>query len=194
MYKYLITSIAFIIMVVCSNHLYGQQKYEKESRLNETNVPFSALDFIDSLEIEGKIKWYLEEGINHTSIEAKFKLNKQKYSIEFDSLGNLEDIEIQIEWDELQKSLRDSISSQLSKDCIKHKIKKIQIQYSGDRSALLYKIKTGKSANNYIVRYEIIVRCKHVKNVALFEYLFSDTGQILTTSKLIFKNSNNLEY
>ena len=194
MFKHIFTGIIIILFTICFNQLYAQQKYEKESRLKEKDVPSKALNFIDSLEVGRRIRWYLEEVFERRSIEAKFKLNNQKHSIEFDTIGNLEDIEIQMKWSELQKPLRDSISFYLGEDCKKFKIQKVQIQYSGDRSILLAKIKTRKSADNYIVRYEIVVKCCNTKNVRLFEYLFSNTGEKLAISQIIFKNSSNLEY
>lgn len=194
MLKPIITGIVFGILAICSIPLNAQEKYEKESRLKAKDVPSEALGFISSLEVPGKMRWYFEEGIERNSVEAKFKYNNEKYSIEFDTLGNLEDIEIKMKWKHLQKTLKDSITAQLLEDCKKFKIQKVQIQYSGDRSILLSKIKTGESTGNYIVRYEIVVKCSKARDVALFEYLFSHTGQQLSVSKIIFKNSSNLEY
>lgn len=194
MFKHIIAGIALLFLAIFSNQLYAQIKYEKESRLKEKDVPTIALDFIDSLAVGRKVRWYFEEGLNRTSIEAKFKMNDQKYSIEFDTVGNLEDVEIQLDWDELNKSLRDSIDFYLGHDCKKFKVKKIQIQYSGDRSVLLPKLKTGESRGNYIVRYEVVAKCCKEENVTLLEYLFSDSGQKLTVSQIVFKNSSHLEY
>lgn len=194
MSRHIFIRIIMVLFVICCNQLYAQQKYEKESRLREKEVPKKVLCFVDSLEVGSRIKWYLEEGLEHTSIEAKFRLNNQKHSIEFDAIGNLEDIEIQMKWDELQKPLRDSISFYLGIDCEKIKIRKVQIQYIGDRFNLLAKIKTGESADNYIVRYEIVVKCCNPKDVSLFEYLFSNTGEKIAVSQIVFKNSSNLEY
>lgn len=194
MLKHIITGIVFFFFAIGSNHLFAQNKYEKESRFKEKEVPSIALDFIGSLAVERKVRWYLEEGFDRTSIEAKFKMNNQNYSIEFDRLGNLEDIEIQVKWGELRKSLKDSVSFYLGQDCKKFKIRQIQLQYSGDHSVLLSKIKTGESTDDYIVRYEIVVKCCHDNNVNLFEYLFSDSGQKLTVSQIVFKNSSHLEY
>lgn len=194
MFKRVIAGIAFFVLAMVFNHLYAQIKYEKESRLKEKNVPSIAFNFIDSLAVKRKVKWYLEEGFNRTSIEAKFKMNNQKYSIEFDTVGILEDIEIEIKWDVLNKTLRDSINFYLGQECKKFKILRIQIQYLGDRSVLLSKIKTGESTEDYIIRYEIVVKCCNEDNVNLFEYLFSDSGQKLAVSQIVFKNSSHLEY
>lgn len=194
MFKYIIAGIALFFIAIFTNQLYAQVKYEKESRLKEKDVPTIALDFIDSLAVGRKVRWYLEEGFDRKSIEAKFKMNNQKYSVEFDTVGNLEDVEIQLKWDGLNKTLRDSIGFYLGQDCKKFKIRRIQIQYSGDHSILLYKIKTGESTDDYIVRYEVVVKCCNENNVNLFEYLFSDSGQKLTVSQIVFKNSSHLEY
>jgi hypothetical protein len=70
-----------ILFAICSNQLNAQQKYEKESRLKEKDIPIKAHHFIDFLVAGNRIRWYLEEGLERTSIEAKFKLNNQKYSI-----------------------------------------------------------------------------------------------------------------
>ena len=180
--------------MVCSVRTYAQQKYEKESRLGEADVPPLANSFIDSLAVPGKVKWYLEEGFDRKSIEAKFSFRNEKYSVEFDTLGRLEDIEIQQKWSDLAKPLRNTIATQLQEDCKNFKIQKVQIQYSGEQSILLSKIKTGQAIGDYTIRYEIIVKCAKAKEINLFEYLFSNQGQKLTASKIVFKNSSNLEY
>ena len=183
-----------ILWAFCCQTAHAQQKYEKESRIKESEVPTQALAFIDSLEIEGKMRWYLEESIDHQSVEAKFKLNDQKYSIEFDLEGKLKDVEIQMPWIDLPQVLRDSISSHLKRDCKRSKVRKVQIQYTGPREVLLSRIKTGIDTDNYVVRYELVIKCAQPGDVSLYEYLFSDTGQALSRSLIIIKNSTNLEY
>ncbi|MBK8556002.1 MAG: hypothetical protein IPL65_09675 [Lewinellaceae bacterium] len=194
MFKQIVFTITFLVFTICSDHIYAQKKYESESRLKEKYVPSTALDFINALTVERKVKWYLEEGLYRKSIEAKFTMNNRKHSIEFDTLGNLEDIEIRIKWGELNRTLRDSIGFYLGQDCAKYKIKRIQIQYSGDPSILLPKIKTGESTEYYTTRYEIVVKCRSKNDVNLSEYLFSDSGQKITVSQIVFKNSSHLEY
>jgi hypothetical protein len=194
MNRYVLITLVWGWCFVFPNAIFAQQKLEKESRLKEENIPTLAASFMDSLDIHGKTKWYLEQGLDRSSVEAKFKLDKRKYSVEFDRNGILEDVEIQIKQHELEDSINDSISFYLSNDCSKFKIRKIQIQYSGDRSTLLAKIKDGKVVAPYTVRYELVVKCRDKREVALFEYLFSDSGKKLTRSQIIFKNSSNLEY
>ncbi|UZR99601.1 hypothetical protein [Chondrinema litorale] len=192
--KYVISIKVIILLIIFFNSLYAQHKYEKESHLSEKNVPRKALNFLDSLDVSSNIRWYLEEGLDSRSIEAKFKYNNLRHSVEFDTIGNLQDIEVETEWSDLTNSLKVALTTHLSKDCEKFKIRKVQIQYTGDTSVLLAKIKTGESSKNYFVSYEIVVKCKKSKNIDLYEYLFSDSGEKLSTARIVFKNSSNLEY
>lgn len=186
----------FLLLIAghLSNALFAQEKFEKESRIKQKDVPLKAQQFIDSLHLETKIKWYREEGLTGKSIESKFKYNNSKYSVEFDTLGNIEDIEIELSRQDLALPVRDSISFHLNKDCIKHKITKIQRQYSGSEQVLLAVITAEKVNDSPAIHYEIIVRCKLEKSVELFEYLFNSEGSPLSISKIVFKNSSHLEY
>lgn len=194
MIKYIITTVTILILGSFSNSLLAQQKFEKESRLKQNEVPSNALNFIDSLKLKNKVKWYLEEGLERKSIEAKFKRNRKKHSVEFDILGNIEDVEIEIKWDELTTPLKNSISTRLQKDCIKHRIDKIQIQYTGNQMLLFLKLLSGKPTEDLTVKYEIIVKCRSEKSTELFEYLFTDKGHFVLASQIIFKPSYHLEY
>ena len=194
MVKHIITCAAIVAFLMGSTPLLAQVKYEKESRQQENEVPPIALQFIDSLGLEVKVRWYLEEALDRTSVEAKFTLNKLKYSIEFDSTGYLEDVEIQKEWSELDESLQETIIDQFCEDCWKISIKKVQIQYTGDRRVLWSIVSSGEGAEKFTKRYEIVVRCRTPKNTVLYEYLYSDAGQKLSRSKIVFSNSSNLEY
>lgn len=180
--------------LVYSNKVSAQDKFEKESRMKRKDVPSKARMFIDSLNDNTKIKWYKEEGLTRKSIEAKFKRNKIKHSIEFDTLGIIEDVEIETDWKNVASHAADSISAQLSRDCSKYQIVKVQIQFSGSENELFSLLKTGVKSENLVMNYEIVVRCKQQKEVDLFEYLFNTKGLLLFKSKIVFKNSSHLEY
>lgn len=194
MLNYINTCIIFLMIVVFPFTLSAQGKFEKESRIRPRDVPVKALQFIDSLYLKNKIKWYKEEGLDRKSIEAKFKHNKAKHSVEFDTLGKIEDIEIEVNWKNLNPQLKDSICSHLKSDCLKHKIVKVQIQYTGSEAELFSKLKTNKNNQHLTINYELIVKCTLHKKVELFEYLFNEAGKPLSISKIIFKNSSHLEY
>lgn len=186
--------LVIMILGSASTKLCAQEKFERESRLKRSDVPQKALDFIDSLEIKNRVKWYFEQGLERTSIEAKYKKDKKRHSVEFDSLGNIEDVEIELQWKNLPIKLQDSIFSQLQKDCTKYKIEKVQIQFTGELENLFTKLKISEKVVPLTTRYEIIVKCTSNKGVNLFEYLFNDEGKVVSKSKIIFKNSSNLEF
>ena len=185
--------IILLLVVQYSSNLYAQEKFEKESRIKQKNVPSKALLFIDSLNFKNKIKWYKEEGLYRKSFEAKFNYNKARYSVEFDTLGNIEDLEIEVDWEDLKSNISDSISLQLKIDCIKHKIVKVQKQYKGSESELFSMLKADIISQSLIIKYELIVRCNQQKKVDLFEYLFNDNGKLISRSKIVFRNSSHLE-
>jgi len=53
------------------HNFIAQEKFEWKSRFKKNDVPIQSLNFIDSLSWSNKVKWYLEEGIERKSIEAK---------------------------------------------------------------------------------------------------------------------------
>lgn len=186
--------LILLIGLPFSNNLFAQDKFEKESRIEQIDVPSKALFFMDSLNYKAKIKWYKEEGLTRKSIEAKFKYNKTKYSIEFDTFGNIEDIEIEVNWQDLESDISDLITKQLKQDYSKHKIVKIQKHFAGNENELFALLLNGINSEQPKIRYEIIVRCNQQKEVNLFEYLFDEKGICVTKSKIVFKNSSHLEY
>jgi hypothetical protein len=182
------------LVLVFSGQLLAQQKFEKESRIRPGDVPENAINFIEALPFESKIKWYKEEGLDRVSIEAKFKNNKTRYSIEFDSLGNIEDVEIEINAEDIDHESRKAISTQLESDCNKHRISKVQRQYTGEAADLISFLSSGGSQSSITVRYELVVVCRQERKVTPFEYLFSEDGQLISIAEIIFKNSSHLEY
>lgn len=186
--------ISLILFSFQGINTFAQEKIEKESRIDLTAVPKNAQSFISDLALDNKIKWYLEQGINQTTIEAKFKHNGKKYSVEFDSIGNIEDIEVEISWKDLEAGVKESIKKQLDLNCLKHKINKIQTQYLGNAKNLSFLFKQNSNTQKLETNYELIVRCNQENEVNLFEYLFNHQGKLISTSKIIFRNSSHLEY
>ncbi len=186
--------LTLLLVCLCSSILSAQVKYERESRIHPRDVPADALRFVDESAPPGRVRWFVEEGLDRKSIEAKFRLDGARCSVEFDTLGRVEDVEVETDWESLIIPVRDSITAQLGRDCLKHRVNKIQVQYSGTDAALLERLRTGVASTELTVHYEIMVRCKQPQKVELFEYLFSGTGMLVSASRVVFKNSSHLEY
>ena len=173
---------------------YGQTKFEREYRLKATEVPLIARKYVANLGFTQKIKWYKEISQDGKSIEAKTKWANKCYSIEFAEDGQLEDIEIKITWKELPEILQDKISKKLSAKFDTYKINKIQRQYTGEATILKKVVLGDKAERNFTTRYELIIKGKKDKKVKLYEFLFSDKGEILETFTIELRNTDNLEY
>ena len=187
--------IALLILFCCQSvELLAQQKYEQESRLKRAEVPAKALDLIDSLKLNTTIKWYLEKGLAKKSVEAKFKLNNKKYSIEFDSLGHFEDVEVITTWDEMPEKTTHGIAHFFDDECEKYAIQKIQVQYSGDPKVVKAAVNNLPALTEAQVRYEFVAKCRTPEGAQLVEYLFDADGKLVKQSVIILKPSSNLEF
>jgi hypothetical protein len=171
-----------------------EQKYEEEHRLSSTAVPTLALEFVGQFTARKKTRWLEEKRKNGSSIEAKFRYRRQKYSVEFDTLGNLEDVEIQILFKSLENTLQEQIKSSLAKIFRCHKIQKIQIQYRTNEDGIVGRFDNDEMLWEVEENYELVVRGKEQNYLKLYEVTFSKTGTLLKRVEIISKNSDNLEY
>lgn len=172
----------------------GQTKYEREYRIKTQAVPAPARQFVDSLQFQKKVKWYFEENLRGNSIEAKVCRNKKRFSIEFDTNGVLQDIEIQHRWTDIPVQTRTRITATLDSLFARHDIRKIQIQYSGDPKALFKLAQNQQPATAYTTRYELVVKGKKPDGLRLYETTLNEHGILLALEEIVFKNSDNLEY
>ena len=185
-----------LLLLPCCSSLFGQAKYEKEYRIQPEIVPKMALDYVDRYNFEKKIKWYKEESFTGPSIEAKTKQNKQKFSIEFDTLGQLQDVEIEIAFKDIIPSAQSLICESLNKEFDRFKIRKIQKQYAGHAQDILDFL-TEKVADLNLgveVQFELVLEGKKGTEVQLYEYTFSSDGAIVSKSRIVLRNTDILEY
>lgn len=189
--------IYYILFFVCSAQLcFAQDKFEKESRLSTERVPSQALEFVEAFSFPGKIKWFKEESLTGNSIEAKTRFNTQKWSIEFDTSGFIEDIEIEIDYSEISSSTKKAIDQYLESNFDKHQVCKTQRQFSGQSNALKqFDPKQVLGSTDQIqIRYELVVKVKQNKKHKQIELLFDESGILLNESTIIFQNTDNLEF
>lgn len=173
---------------------YSQTKFEKEFRIKKADVPEQALAFVEAFNFNRKVKWYKEIGINRTSIEAKTKYKRKKYSIEFSPDGVLEDIEIKIKWREIPKETRHTISKYFKSAFKKYRIKKIQVQYLDKDNFLLAQSPQAKATDKPNFNYEIVIAGKVDNTYKKYEYLLTGTGDFLQKAEIVWKNTDNIEY
>ena len=193
----------FCFFFCCVLESYAQQKYEREYKINTAEVPQKALDFIKAFEIQKKVKWYQEQGLDSTSIEAKFKLKGAKYSIEFSNDGTLQDIEQTVSFKTLQKDIQEKIQSYFEENYDAYNIEKVQLQYTGKLALLLMwreasdfpRYPSRQTAVSDIVRvYELVVRTRTESKVLLFQFQFDEKGQKIDKKEIITRDTDILKF
>ncbi len=171
----------------------AQDKYEREYRVPMEAVPVMARSFVDSCQFERRVRWYREESIDGHSFEAKVKEQGRRYSIEFDTLGQIQDVELLSRWNELPALSRSAMEEQLGTLFNRFRLKRIQQQWTGTRIVLLQAIR-GQVAAGIELRYELVVRGRGTDGVQWYEFLFSASGQEERRSAIVFRNTDNLDY
>lgn len=170
------------------------QKFEKESRLKPEDVPPAAQEFIRSANLNTSWKWYFEENLKGNSVEAKTKYNGKRYSIEFDTSGKIQDVEVETRLTELDENISRNLRQVLDSIFTSHNIQKIQVQYASESSVLLAILKNEAESSAATVQYEMVVKGKKTGRPKLYELIFSDNGRLIESSEIIFRNTDNLEY
>jgi len=182
------------IPLVVDAQINNQTKYEKEYRLDTSEVPKQVIKFVEPESLDTKVKWYYEVNNTGHSIEAKFKLQGSWYSSEFDTLGTLQDIEVEYKYSKLSKLLRERIDNQLKETFTKHKIKKLQISYTDSIQSFSQFIKLKRPRSLHQHGYEIVVKGKKSDSWALYELFFDSKGNKETISKIILDSSQHLVF
>lgn len=183
-----------IILLVFSATLSAQEKVEFEQRVNTREVPVTALDWLnDAYEKARRIKWYYEETSGLTSYEAKLKWKGHLHSVEFDTSGIVQDIEISIEWQELPEQTRQNITSYLDSAFSKYRVQKLQEQWTGAPDDLEDLIDE-EERDALTTRYEIEYYGKNEAHDSLWEGLFDSEGIMLNQRKVKLRPTDNLNF
>lgn len=183
-----------LILVFLTSLAFTQNKFEKEARLKEDQVPIESVRFIEPQKLDTKVKWYFEENFDGNSIEAKFKYEGRRYSVEFDTNGCFQDLEIEVVFGSLPMNTVVKITSTLDTIYSKYKVQKLQLQYSGDLPSFIFFIRLDAPEDKYVLKYEIVVKVKTEDGWLLHELLFDESGKLEKKSRIVFRNTDNLEF
>jgi len=177
-----------------SPKVFGQSKFEKEYRIKDVDIPGQAIDFMDSSRISSNIKWFREESQDGISVEAKFSYLKANHSIEFDTLGNVLDMEVERTLGDLETGLKKNIIKALDSLFSKYKISKTQAQWTGSRQDHLQRLWSGESVNSTAPRYEIVVKGKKDGSSRYYEVLLEADGHVVNMLPITIRSAYNLDF
>ena len=189
--KRLIVILCLIFFAVSG---YSQVKFEKEERILREEAPADAISFVDSMNLNNKVKWFRETGYSTISFEAKTKHKGKRISVEFSENGTFEDIEIEISTDEIPRKTYNNVSDYLLASHEKYKIDKVQIQYTGEPNIVLSYFLTEEASNDLLINYEIVINTKADGAFARFEYLFDKDGGFIQKSRIKLSMTDNIEF
>ena len=187
--------ILFLIFAFAKAGSAIAQKTESEYRIDVSEVPQAAQEFIKDFQVENKIKWLKEEGDKGTSVEAKFKLDKSRYSIEFTTEGVLEDMEIIVPFSSLESSIRKNINTYLTAQFNYFKIEKVQEQYVQTAARILQWRAKEKRERVLNPKFEIVLKSRNSGDSSKrFEILFDEKGNFLQQEKIVKRSDNILRF
>lgn len=187
--------ICFLALLFASQG-WSQNKYEQERKIPKTEFPSNAYQLISNyLESAKRIRFYRETDSVKQSFEAKFKKGRLHYSVEFDELGVLEDVEFRIKEADIPEESWANITLYLQKEFSKFRIVKIQQQYpAGNNSSE----KTLEQAFQNLmlphINYELVFSSKNNKGFQTYEALFNAGGSLVKLRKSLPPSYDHVLY
>jgi hypothetical protein len=185
----------FCIFLFSSTLIFAQnEKIEAEHRVKSTDVPIKSIEWLSrSFLNTRKVKWYQETTSGIKSFEAKFKLNRKKYSVEFSETGLIEDVEIKRELDLIEEPYLSNL-----KDAFglfeKFKLSKIQEQWTSDVSEKLSLAIRENNSDLITIRFEVEFTAIIDGSYSLWEGLFDQNGIMLSKREVKLRATDNLDY
>lgn len=176
----IVTLVILNLLLVTS--LWSQSKNEREQRVELQEFPEAAIAIIEQLPSNVKrIKLYKEQDGDKQSFEAKFKYKKQNYSLEFDTNGIIEDLEVTLKIKKVEGKTASKIEAYFNKNYSKSKLIKVQQQYlfhsTLDSRTFVETIFNKKSTAK--INYEIIAEVTKDGKRNIKEFTFDNDGGFL---------------
>lgn len=184
-----------ILLTLFSFPVNSQEfKREKEVNISKLKAPEKALDIVDRFGVTRKKKWYKQTDFDTTSFEVKFKWNSHFYSIEFDTTGQIIDIEKLVKWAEIEDKHKKQLQELFDNRFDKYKLKKCQIQYSGDKDVIDAFFDSEEIPEQVTVRFEIELEGKESASWKKYEFLVSSAGIVERERIIVGRSTENLNY
>lgn len=193
-YSILMQTLLFGLLLSVSTDASSQTKMEKEERIKEKDVPENARTFLDEAGAKNKIKWYKDIGQNEMVIEAKTKHRGTLYSIEFDTAGQIINVEYIIKFRRLAPKIKENIKKQLDVKFKKYSIIKTQKQYTGQKAALKELIRNNETDKQFTTRYEIVLKGAEENYKRKYELTTDSSGEFIEIEEIVEPDMDILIY
>jgi len=94
----------------------------------------------------------------------------------------------------LPENLQATLQNSLQNTYSKFTIRKMQVQYSGTINSFADFITESNQTEHYTIYYELVVKGKKNRQWNLYEITFGNTGELISTDKIVLRNTDNLEF
>ena len=189
--------ILFIVVFSFCIHGAAQATYEREHRIKKNQFPEKAHDLLaNEITKVKRLRFYRETDSTKTGFKAKFKKDRLRYSMGFNSDGILEDVEILINEIDVPNDTFTSVESYLNQSYTKYQIRKILQQYPVKKTEEIKKTLQEAFQNLLLpsVNYKLIVMCKTDDGSVDFEFLFDSDGNFKKKRALLPPNYDHVLY
>ncbi|HET8735228.1 MAG TPA: hypothetical protein VFM69_01385 [Pricia sp.] len=192
-----IPGLLTLSLLCCSFHGGAQVKNEREYRIDSVEFPNKAIRLMtDYLDTARRIRYFKEYDGARIHYEIKLILNRKKYSVEFDSIGNLMDVETYIENGDIPSEARQNIETYLKSEYTRYRIVKVQRQYpkSSYRQDDTLLENAFKGVIDSTINYEMVIAGRKKKGFEDYEISFDGTGQIVSNRNFISIGYDHILY
>ncbi|MEX2514321.1 MAG: hypothetical protein WD398_15565 [Cyclobacteriaceae bacterium] len=124
--------IGFILVLLLASKVLAQEsnsigiKKEIEKGIGASDFPPAGLLFVDAFKNKKRLRFYEQNTSGELAFESKFIYEGRKFSIEFDTLGLLTNVEVEMKWEEIEKATRRRIQNGFDQHFERYKLIKIQ--------------------------------------------------------------------
>lgn len=185
----------FAIVWSLTSTALSQEKNEREKRIQQEEFPqIAVLELQKILGDDLSIRYYHEFDGQAESYEAKFKWEKHHFSIEFDTTGLVQDVEIRVRRKELPEQTMKGIRDYLDKEYDDWRLEKIQIQYDHSANGKRLIDAAINHRQSLDPKYELIVASKLKGKISYYEMLFSEGGTLLLKRKVVKRSYDFLRF
>lgn len=179
----------------CSGSGKATYKNEQERPASRDDMPDDVLELIEDVEISyQEINYFTQVRDGQQAYEVKLTYDDRLYSLEFDNEGELEDIELLIEEDELPAGCRECIYNYLDERFTSYRLTRIQLQFipgDHDEDDFIEDILSGERYE-YRPRVEIEAEGQNKTELGFFELLFDTDGQLISSRKILKRSLDNI--
>jgi hypothetical protein len=185
------------LALLCALSSWGQAKYEREFRIKKSEFPENAYALIEKeIKEARRVRFYKEIDSVTVSYEAKFKKDRLHYSAEFNTKGELVDIEVLIKPVDIPEEVFGAISAHVARECENFRIRRLQQQYPIRDDRPIGKVIRDAFQNLILpyINYELIISCKADAGRVEYEYLFDAEGTFLSRRKSLPPNYDHILY